>query len=124
MLVNQVRGKTYEPSVTNRPSNNTECVTLCADSEWEDLGWVEPWDGQPGCAEDGGEDEDHRGTGSTECRGSTSVAVGGGLESDGGEAATEEHGNTLGDRTPVEGLAATDAIQGEDADKSCKLDFC
>lgn len=113
-----------QPSVTDRPSNDTECVTLCADGEWEDLSWVQPWDGEPGSAEYRGEDEDHRGAGSTESRCSAGVSVGGGLESDGGETASEEHGNTLGDGSPVEGLAATDAIQSEDADESCKLDCC
>jgi len=48
-----------EPAVADGPADDAPSVALCAHFEGEDLGRVEPWDCEPGCAEDGREDEDH-----------------------------------------------------------------
>jgi hypothetical protein len=37
-----------------------------------------------------------------------------------GKAASEEHGDALADGTPVEGLAAADLVEGEDADEGAE----
>ena len=48
-----------EPAVANGPADDAPGIALCAHFEGEDLGGVEPRDGEPGRAEDGREDEDH-----------------------------------------------------------------
>ena len=48
-----------QPAVTNGPANDTPCVTLGTDLQWEDLSWVKPWNSEPGGAEGGREEEDH-----------------------------------------------------------------
>ena len=49
-----------QPAVADRPANDTPCITLSSDLQRENLSWVEPWNGEPGGAESGGEEEDHR----------------------------------------------------------------
>lgn len=48
-----------EPAVTNGPANDTPCVTLGTNFQWENLSWVEPWDSEPGGAKGGCEEENH-----------------------------------------------------------------
>ena len=48
-----------EPAIANGPTHDTPSITLCTNFQWEDLGRVKPWDGQPGGAEGGCEEENH-----------------------------------------------------------------
>ena len=54
--------KTYKPAVADAPSHHTPSVTLCANLEWEDLGWVQPGDRKPCRAKYGGEEENEKGS--------------------------------------------------------------
>ncbi len=43
--------KPYEPAVSDRPADDAPSVTLCTDCEGEDLGGVQPRNGEPCGAE-------------------------------------------------------------------------
>ncbi|KFY53226.1 hypothetical protein V497_08388 [Pseudogymnoascus sp. VKM F-4516 (FW-969)] len=118
------RAEKREPSIPNRPPHNTKRIPLRANSKREDLSRVQPGDSEPRSAEDGGEDENHRRASCAEGGGAGGFTSGGGLETDGAEAAAEEHGDALGDGTPVEGFAAADAVECEDADEGGELGGC
>ena len=55
-------GETYQPAIADAPPDYSPRVTFGADLQWEDLGRVQPWHGQPRRAEDGGEEEDEKGS--------------------------------------------------------------
>ena len=48
-----------QPAVAERPADDTPCVSFGSDFQWENLSWVKPWNGKPGGAEGGGEEENH-----------------------------------------------------------------
>lgn len=48
---------TYGPSVADAPSYYAPGVALGAYLQGEDLGGIQPGDGEPGCSEAGAEDE-------------------------------------------------------------------
>ena len=84
-----------EPAITNRPANDTPGITLSPDLQWEDFGWVEPWNSEPGGAECGGEEEDHsNSTGSVASSHSRASRV---LKTSSRQTASEEHRDTLDD---------------------------
>ena len=109
-----------EPAVTNRPANNAPCVTLGTDLQWEDLSWIKPWDSEPGGAKCGREEENHgnstRAVASSESRSSWVLKTGS------GETTSKEHRDTLDDRAPVQGPAATDSVEGENTNESSQLE--
>lgn len=108
-----------EPSVSDRPPDHTPGITLGTDFQGEDLSRVQPWDSEPGGAEGGGEQEDH-----SNRTGAVGLGLGGaermGLTGS-GETSSESHGYSLNDRAPVQSPAATDAVQGEDANEGGQL---
>ena len=101
---------THQPAVSDRPSNDTPCVTLSSDFEREDLGRVEPWDSKPGGSKGEGEDEHH----SDGCVADSFVALGANPTEDG----EKQHGNTLKHGAIVESPATTDTIECEHTDES------
>ena len=52
------RGLTYRPPIPNGPTDHAPCVAPGTDFQGENLGRVQPWNGQPSRSEDGGEEED------------------------------------------------------------------
>ena len=53
------RAEECEPAVTDRPADDAPSITFGTDFQWEDLGGIQPRDGEPGRAECGCEEEDH-----------------------------------------------------------------
>ncbi|KAL8895343.1 MAG: hypothetical protein Q9207_008211, partial [Kuettlingeria erythrocarpa] len=113
------RAQQRQPSITDRPANDTPRVPTRADFKGEDLGGVEPWDGEPGGTEGHCEEEDHCDGAAAEglCAGRIIAGIDG-VDRDAGETAGEEETDALDDGTPVESPAAADAIEGEDAHES------
>ena len=112
------RAEESEPSVTDRPSNDTPGITLSTDLEREDLSRVEPGDSQPGGAERSSEEEDH-----SYSAGAIAFSRGGTeglILTRAGETTSEEHSNTLDDRSPVESPATADTVESEDTDEGSK----
>ena len=110
-----------KPAVTNGPANDTPSVTLGTNLQWEDLGWIEPWDSKPGGAKGGCEKENHRnGAGAVASGKSRASWV---LETSSRQTASEEHRDTLDNGAPVQGPAATDSIEGEDTDEGRELEI-
>jgi hypothetical protein len=107
---------TYQPSISNTPSHDTKGISSGANGQREDLCGVNPWHGQPRRTKSGGEDEDHRGRGST-IRGCFAHFTSGlGVNGESGKSTCEEHGNSLDYRSPIQRPSAADAVKGEDAD--------
>ena len=110
-----------EPAITNRPTNDTPGVTLSTDFQWENLSWVEPWNSEPGGTERGCKEEDH--SNSTGAVTSSQSRAGRMLKPKSRKTASEEHRDTLNDRTPVQGPAATNPIEGENTDEGSHLEM-
>ena len=105
-----IKFETYQPAVTNGPSDNTPCITLGADLQREDLGRIQPGDGKPGGAEDEGEHVDHGDGGVTVFVRLANVALCSGVYAETREATGKEEDDTLTNGTPVECVSATNAI--------------
>lgn len=89
------RAKEGEPAITQGPTNDTPGVALGSDLEWEDLGGVQPWDGEPSGAESSCEEEDH-----SHCAGCKTFCGGGTfwlILTSTGETTSEEKSDTLDD---------------------------
>ena len=110
-----------QPSVADGPADHTPGVTLGSDFQGEDLCRVQPWDGKPGGAEDESEDVDHSDRGVTVAGSFGDLSTVAGVETEAGESAGEEHGNTLANRSPVERVTTTDSIKCEDTDQGGEL---
>ena len=82
-----------QPTVADRPANDTPSITLSPDFQRENLSWVKPWNGEPGGAEGGGEEKDHRN--STRAVSSSKRRSSWMLETSSGETTGEEHGDAL-----------------------------
>ena len=52
----------YQPTIADAPPYHTPRVPLCANLQREDLGRVEPGHRKPRRAEDGGEEENEKGS--------------------------------------------------------------
>lgn len=104
---------------SNAPAHDAPSVTFGSYADGKDLRWIQPRNGKPGGSKDGGVDENHRGGASTPGWRRVGTA-GSGLESSSDETSTEEHGNPLSRRAPVERPSPTNAVQGEDADEGCE----
>lgn len=116
------RQQQHAPAVADGPADDAPGVALGADLQREDLGRVQPGDGQPGRAEDGRVEEHEEGGRAADLG---ARVVGGGVEGGAREAAGGEHADSLADGAPVEGPAAADAVEGEDADEGGELgDVC
>lgn len=114
----------YQPGVTNGPSNNTPCVTLGTDFQGEDLSRIQPWHGKPGSAEDECEHVDHGNGSGTILVGFSSVSGISGVYAEARETTSQEQDNTLADRTPIKRISAADTIEGKDTDKGGELGSC
>ena len=86
---------TYGPSVANRPTDHTPRVASGAYFQWEDLGRVEPRDGQPRCSKDCREEEHEENRGATHAGGV--CASGFGIDRSASETTRAEHTDTLAD---------------------------
>ena len=89
------KDSTYRPPVANGPSDHAPGVASGTHFQWEDLGRVQPWHGQPCRAEDGGEEEHEENGPAADARGTR--AVGFGVDGSTGKAAGTEHADTLAD---------------------------
>lgn len=113
-----------EPSIADGPANNTPGVTLRTDFQWENFGRVQPWDGKPGSAEDECEDVDHSDGGITVASSFVNLAAVAGIQTEAGESASEEHGDTLANGSPVECVTTTDSVKRKDTDQGGELTIC
>ena len=104
-----------EPAITDGPADNAPGVTLGTDLQGEDLSRVQPWDSEPGGAEGGGKQEDH--SDGTIGETLSLVRALGSSDTGGRKTTSSEHGNALDDGAPVEGPAATNSVESEDADQ-------
>ena len=110
-----------EPAIANGPSDHTPSVAFGSDLQGEDLGWVEPWDGEPGGAECCCEEEDHgHGAGAVASSGSGARRM---SETERCETTCQEHRDALDDGAPVQGPSTTDSVKSEDADE-CGQHVC
>lgn len=105
------------PAVADGPADDTPGVALGADLQREDLGRVQPGDGEPGGTKDGCVEEDEEGGGAADL-GAVGVV---GVDGCAGQAAGGEHADALADGAPVESPAAADPVEGEDADEGGEL---
>jgi hypothetical protein len=112
---------THKPAVADTPTNHSPRVALGPYREGEDFRRVQPGDREPCGAKRRGEDENHAGRGDTIARGRGDVARVASVEAKAREASAEEHGDTLDDGTPVEGVSSSDPVEGEDADERGEL---
>ena len=95
MLTGGRKDSTYRPPVADGPANHTPCVASGADFQWEDLGRVEPWHGQPCRAEDCGEEEHEENGPAANTRGTRAVCFS--VDGSARETAGTEHADTLAD---------------------------
>lgn len=107
---------TYRPPVPYGPADHAPCVAPGTNFQWENLGRVQPWNGQPRRSEDGGEEEDEEYSPATHARGVAAACFG--VDRSAGQTAGAEHADALTDGAPVECPATTDSIEGEDANQS------
>lgn len=108
-----------EPTIADGPTNDTPCVAFGTNFKWEDFGWVQPRDREPGGAKSSSEKEDHsHSTGAVAARRRATLHL---VETQAREAAGKEHGNTLHDGAPVESPAAANTVESEDANEGGKL---
>ena len=84
---------TNRPPVANGPANHTPCVASGTDFQWEDLGRVQPWHGQPCRAEDSGEEEHEENSPAADSRSTRAVVFG--VDGSAGKTASTEHADTL-----------------------------
>ena len=86
---------TYRPPVANRPADHTPRVASGSDFQGEDLGRVQPRDGQPRRSENGGEEEDKEN--GTSSHAGSALASMLGVDRGASEAPGAEHTDTLTD---------------------------
>lgn len=88
---------TYTPPIPNRPSHNAPSISSRSNLQWENLGGVEPGDGEPGRSEDRGVQEYEKDGATTDVSFEGSGCVLGGVC----QAAGAETADSLADGAPV-----------------------
>ena len=116
------RGSTHEPTIPDTPSDDTPRVSFGSDGQREDLGRIQPRDGQPSRSKSGRKDKDHARGGNSVARCRRSVSGGVSVETEPRESSSEEHNDSLNGGTPEEGFTTTDPVEREDADQGGELE--
>lgn len=129
------RSNTHTPSVANRPSNNTPCISPSSHFQREDFRRVNPRHSEPSCYHDKLSvyqtpglhqeltSEDRRVQEHKESRSATDSAfvLLCGVHRRSSQTTGGEHANPLPDGSPVESPSSSDAVECEDADQSREL---
>lgn len=118
------RAEESQPSVADRPAYNTPGVALGADLQRKDFGRVQPGNSKPGGAKDEREEINHGDGGVTVAGSRLDVAAVGGVQTQAREGASEEHGDTLANGSPIECVTTTNSVEREDTDQGGELMRC
>ncbi len=111
--------ESYRPTIPNGPTNHTPRIPSRTDFQREYLSRVKPGHGKPRSSENSSEEEHEEGccAADSACVFASVDFVDGGA----GETAGGEHADALAYGAPVEGPAAANTVEGEDADEGGHL---